>query len=216
MTKKEPKTEWFPKKWEKSSSQDCSIEIIDILESTKDDPLFLNYYNYDTYKSLPPLGRKTQGTYIETELLKKLCGSNCDQQEFRKDNWLLKKKYNEFIKFIKKEVDSGSFFKGLDKKNGSEFDLICLLGHRLYIIEPDANRADQVAKKYFSRMALLYKQNNIYNEIHYISYCYKGHKRNNTNEVKVYFELCRALSDLLSDKREDSYPSVYFYGWYPD
>ncbi|MBK7851557.1 MAG: hypothetical protein IPJ66_10600 [Bacteroidetes bacterium] len=61
----------------------------------------------------------------------------------------MKKKYNEFIKFIKKEVDSGSFFKGLDKKNGSEFDLICLLGHRLYIIEPDANRADQVAKNIF-------------------------------------------------------------------
>jgi hypothetical protein len=59
-------------------------------------------------------------------------------------------------------------------------------------IEFDAARADQVAKKFVSRSALLQKENLIY-----IAYCYPGTKSMSLPEVIKYFGYMKIISESL-------------------
>jgi nitrate reductase NapAB chaperone NapD len=61
------------------------------------------------------------------------------------------------------------------------------------VIELDAHRADQVAKKFLSRSSLLLDKNLIY-----ISLCYEGTKNENSNECKKYFEYCEKISKYMT------------------
>ena len=61
-------------------------------------------------------------------------------------------------------------------------------------IELDKHRADQVAKKFISRSALLSEKN-----IFYISLCYPGTSNMPINETKKYFEYCSILSEKLEN-----------------
>jgi len=56
-------------------------------------------------------------------------------------------------------------------------------------IELDAARADQVAKKFVSRMAILPPTN-----IYFISLCYPGTKAMDTPECEKYFNYCSGLA----------------------
>lgn len=69
-----------------------------------------------------------------------------------------------------------------------------MLGEDAYniVVEFDATRADQVAKKFLSRAALLKDQNLIY-----MSFCYPGRKSMDRNEVLKYFEYQKTLSSSL-------------------
>ena len=60
------------------------------------------------------------------------------------------------------------------------------------VVELDAHRADQVAKKFLSRTSLLLEKN-----VAYISYCYPGTDRMPKNECYKYFEYCRTISDFI-------------------
>jgi len=62
------------------------------------------------------------------------------------------------------------------------------------VIELDAHRADQVAKKFTSRSALFIEDNIIY-----LSICYHGTKRMSKNECIKYFDYCAIISKALSD-----------------
>ena len=62
------------------------------------------------------------------------------------------------------------------------------------VIELDKHRADQVAKKFVSRSALLDKA------IFYISLCYPGTNNMSSGECKKYFSYCNNLSKRMGNE----------------
>jgi hypothetical protein len=60
------------------------------------------------------------------------------------------------------------------------------------VIELDAHRADQVAKKFVSRMAILPTT-----ATYYISLCYPGTKKMNKSECEKYFSYCEILASKM-------------------
>lgn len=60
-------------------------------------------------------------------------------------------------------------------------------------IELDKNRADQVAKKFVSRVALLPDK-----KVYFLSLCYPGTERMNLNECVKYFGYCSNLAKRMS------------------
>jgi hypothetical protein len=61
-------------------------------------------------------------------------------------------------------------------------------------IELDKNRADQVAKKFVSRMAILPET-----IVYFISLCYPGTVRMNKSECKKYFNYCSTLAVRMNN-----------------
>ncbi|WP_318405509.1 hypothetical protein [Photobacterium leiognathi] len=61
------------------------------------------------------------------------------------------------------------------------------------VIEFDSARADQVAKKFVSRVAQVPNNNLVY-----IAYCYPGTKGMNLNEVNKYFQYMESISKNLN------------------
>ncbi|MDY6920512.1 MAG: hypothetical protein SV765_09910 [Pseudomonadota bacterium] len=59
-------------------------------------------------------------------------------------------------------------------------------------IELDKNRADQVAKKFVSRFALMPSK-----KVYFISLCYPGTDRMNINECVKYFQYCANLAKRM-------------------
>lgn len=57
------------------------------------------------------------------------------------------------------------------------------------VIELDKNRADQVAKKFVSRMALL-----PFTKVYFVSLCYPGTEHMNKAECTKYFGYCSAIA----------------------
>ncbi len=74
------------------------------------------------------------------------------------------------------------------------------------IIEIDTTRADQVAKKFLSRMAIFGRENIIY-----ITFCYPGTEKMSTNEVEKYMGYCNDLSAMLNKIKP-----TYYIGFMPD
>lgn len=62
------------------------------------------------------------------------------------------------------------------------------------VLELDASRADQVAKKFISRQSLMADKN-----ILYISVCYPGTKKMSRTECAKYFELCSKITEMLDN-----------------
>lgn len=60
-------------------------------------------------------------------------------------------------------------------------------------IELDKNRADQVAKKFVSRIALLPDK-----KVYFLSLCYPGTERMNLNECVKYFGYCSNLAERMA------------------
>jgi len=73
------------------------------------------------------------------------------------------------------------------------------IGKYKIVIELDAHRADQVAKKFISRSALFINDNLIY-----LSVCYPGTKRMSKPECIKYFDYCSTLSNALSGNSNNS------------
>jgi hypothetical protein len=73
---------------------------------------------------------------------------------------------------------------------GDSVDIFGTGDNFVVAIELDAHRADQVAKKFVSRMALLPIDKTIY----YVSLCYPGTKRMSKKECKKYFGYCSVLA----------------------
>jgi len=60
-------------------------------------------------------------------------------------------------------------------------------------IELDKNRADQVSKKFVSRMAILPETN-----VYFISLCYPGTKKMSKSECKKYFNYCSTIAARMN------------------
>mgnify|MGYP000930396019 FL=1 len=65
-----------------------------------------------------------------------------------------------------------------------------------HVIELDAHRADQVSKKFVSRMALLENE-----KVCYTAICYPGTKNMPIKETLKYFDYCFILANSLSNKK---------------
>jgi len=74
----------------------------------------------------------------------------------------------------------------------------------IHVIELDTHRADQIAKKFVSRMALFEKSNVCYTAI-----CYPGTKNMPVNEVKKYFDYCSIIAQNLSTKSIKSFKGLF-------
>jgi len=72
-----------------------------------------------------------------------------------------------------------------------------------HVIELDAHRADQVAKKFVSRMALLEKEKMCYTAI-----CYPGTQNMPKNEALKYFNYCNILANNFSKENEKSFRGI--------
>jgi len=96
----------------------------------------------------------------------------------------------------------GSFLWEIEHRITEEFkDSIDIIGtskehNYVHVIELDTHRADQVSKKFVSRMALLEKE-----EVCYTAICYPGTKNMSKNETLKYFNYCQVISkNLLKQK----------------
>lgn len=65
-----------------------------------------------------------------------------------------------------------------------------------FVIELDAHRADQVAKKFLSRFSLFIDQ-----KVIYIALCYPGTKNMSIPECKKYFDYCNNICKGLNSKK---------------
>jgi len=63
------------------------------------------------------------------------------------------------------------------------------------VIELDKHRADQVSKKFISRMAIINEH-----QIHYISLCYPGTQNMNASECVKYFNYCSSIAKKINAK----------------
>lgn len=63
----------------------------------------------------------------------------------------------------------------------------------IIVLELDASRADQVAKKFVSRQSILADKN-----VLYISVCYPGTKTMSRTECAKYFEFCSKITEMLN------------------
>lgn len=81
--------------------------------------------------------------------------------------------------------------------NASRRDSIDIFGESqesVVAIELDKHRADQVAKKFVSRVALLPER-----KVYFISLCYPGTVNMNISECKKYFSYCANLSKRMGN-----------------
>ena len=74
-------------------------------------------------------------------------------------------------------------------KNRDSIDIFGKGAGFVVVIELDKNRADQVAKKFVSRMAL-----HPSTRVYFLSVCYPGTKKMNKAECVKYFSYCAALA----------------------
>lgn len=156
---------------------------------------------------------RKQGLIIENHFSRKLNANipiKGKRREFIYNKWFVRLSWKYAKEIIKIAHDD------LNEIN-PQFDLIRLdkKEKRIIIIEFDANRADQVAKKFFSRLAFIYHPHVPYKEIHYIAYCYQGHPKIDTMELKRYFVLCMTMAKNITNSDKIHFPKVYFYGYYP-
>lgn len=74
-------------------------------------------------------------------------------------------------------------------KNRDSIDIFGKGAEFVVVVELDKNRADQVAKKFVSRMALLPST-----KVYFVSLCYPGTEKMNKAECTKYFGYCSALA----------------------
>ncbi|MCW3786866.1 hypothetical protein [Plebeiibacterium sediminum] len=140
-----------------------------------------------------------------------------NKSDVPKDNNILSDVYNKVINFnydIKKHADVNvlqleviEYLKSLLPMY--EWDIECHISDKykdrvdimgvsktsdyIVVIELDAHRADQIAKKFVSRMALLMER-----KVVYIALCYPGTDNMPKPEAQKYFNYCTQIAKQLS------------------
>jgi len=79
------------------------------------------------------------------------------------------------------------------KKQKDSIDIYGECEDFVVAIELDKNRADQVAKKFVSRVALMPEK-----KVYFLSVCYPGTEKMNLNECIKYFGYCANLSKRMA------------------
>ena len=103
-------------------------------------------------------------------------------------NDLYKKLSSEIVE-IKWELE---YQPNVDARDA--IDIFGIFKDFVVAIELDKHRADQVAKKFISRSALLSKKT-----IFFVSLCYPGTVNMQINETKKYFKYCKILSEKINN-----------------
>jgi hypothetical protein len=98
---------------------------------------------------------------------------------------------NRLLKLLKELIPEINWFieHCPSSENKDSIDIFGEGGEFVVVIELDKNRADQVAKKFVSRVALLPNKS-----FYYISLCYPGTERMNRAECIKYFKYCSILA----------------------
>lgn len=114
---------------------------------------------------------------------------------------------NQLTEFLNKKNDS-FVWETEYRVNENYKDSIDIIGKSpefdyVHVIELDTHRADQISKKFVSRMALLENENVCYTAI-----CYPGTKKMSKNEAQKYFNYCSILAKNLSKDCEKSFKGI--------
>lgn len=141
----------------------------------------------DEVQGLQKKGSNGDKSKIVKEIQNKLCKELNDNNIGHKASW--EKEYRDEKKERYDRIDLFSEIKECDLK---------------LIIELDAHRADQVAKKFLSRQALFEGNNLIY-----ISLCYPGTKSMSKNECMKYFDYCKIISNALNKNKANSFAGIF-------
>ena len=125
-----------------------------------------------------------------------LTGSN--QQEQKVDVTLFQ---YALLGLLKSEFEQFEWVQEFrpDPARRDKIDIYGKSGDSAIVIELDKTRADQVSKKFVSRVALFPDC-----DLCYISLCYPGTERMNLNECLKYFEYC----NLLARRMQISYAGI--------
>lgn len=110
----------------------------------------------------------------------------------------------DVTEYLENDTSLQEFTWEIEYKPSKEYnDRIDLYGistqtHNI-IIEFDAPRADQVAKKFISRAALFKNSKTIH-----IAICYPSDAKINRNECEKYFKYCSQLASLISNQNSET------------
>jgi hypothetical protein len=158
--------------------RDIQDELVDLNPTS--------YHNETTYDSKHKI--------VYNDILNSLKKFNYNSSD-HKDITLLQQDINDYL-----NKNMGNFTWSMEFKPTSTLkDSIDIFGisdvlDLKVVIELDAHRADQVAKKFLSRSALMINESIIY-----LSICYPGTENMPITECKKYFEYCRTLSKSLAE-----------------
>lgn len=112
---------------------------------------------------------------------------------------------NNIIDSLKELNKSFSGENKMCNDHGDSADIYGEIGDYCVIVEIDATRADQIAKKLVSRTALILEK-----KIIYIALCYPRGGKNALQEVKKYFVYCRSI--LLNIDSTSSFTGLLIQG----
>lgn len=122
-------------------------------------------------------------------------------RKYQKQNKVdVEKLHFDILSFLEKEIENfkwESEIRPFETVVGDRVDIYGTSDKNdyKYIIELDAHRADQVSKKFVSRMALFAKE-----KIVYVSVCYAGTKKMSMRECLKYFDFCKTIAENMNDK----------------
>ena len=153
-----------------SSAKKISNKIKKIIEDYDFTNFLKKYSNTKELKEKNKIKKKFSTaflTYLNTKLL-----LDCYQSKWKGER-----------QCSSEHKDAYDFFSTLEL-SGEEVNVI---------IELDATRADQVAKKFLSRVNF-----NLGNSCIYFALCYKGTKNMSIPEVEKYFNYCAKISEFLN------------------
>ena len=104
---------------------------------------------------------------------------------------------NELFSYLKSILNKTLWDTDYSPSDNSRdtIDIVGFNNDSTIVIELDKHRADQVAKKFISRTALLVDKKLIY-----IALCYPGTNRMNPNECIKYFTYCKCISKKLGNE----------------
>ena len=114
----------------------------------------------------------------------------------KEKNKIVKKYQNDLKKWLEQKVEGYTWAVEHSVEIGRR-ESIDIYGSKVnmhVIIELDAHRADQISKKFVSRMALYPSHDQ---KVIYIAICYPGTKSMNSKECRKYFEYCASIATRM-------------------
>ena len=168
-----------------------------------DAPSFNGNFITKNGRMMPCIKEKSvQGDPYLESILACLCDIDCSQyftshllESQSEQKKIVAKFQHQVLGMLRVAVSNTKWFKEF-LPSASLNDAVDIYGENsssIVAIELDKSRADQVAKKYLSRIAILHTK-----KLYYISLCYPGTDKMNINECVKYFGYCSKVSQRMS------------------
>lgn len=107
----------------------------------------------------------------------------------------------ELYTLLKKEYKNYKWYKEykFDENRGERFDIYGTFDKHHIIIELDPHRADSIAKKFVSRIAMMKSEN-----LTYVVFLYKGTEHMNINESNKFLSYCEEIIEMFNRYKIDT------------